>query len=475
MKLLKRLALKIPLFIISGAAAFVFLSSPALASYEDQTDSSTSTGLTTGQWFQILSNASATFQGTFNSVQIKAIPNSTSSPTTNAIVAQLRQRTDCVDYESNPIAYSGAGSVLHMIQTNTITTTGTAQFITFASSSNYTTLPTECYDLRIDTPVGGQNLELLGSPDPDSHEGFLINAGGTTLLDAKDMYFRFGTGDFTAFLSAARLQFPEDDSLISQDFSSFHVRANYAFVDGDTRIRVRYGVSPALEFYDETEFTSSTPLIASEMLFIVPKSIALTAGYTYYARAEIWHEGVQEAVGDIHEFTILDPTDGVIGYIDIQPFTEDISSLFPIDDCSSFIGSIFSSSTLEALGCVSKNVLKDVLVFFFKPSEFTTDFVQDTFNKFQSVFPFSIFFKTQAIVEQAIDDQAAADPLTLNLNVTVGSSTSSSFPIALQFYDAGIISDTYGEGIREFWYNTVIMLWIIFCFSVVVKHAINHL
>lgn len=375
------------------------------------------------------------------------------------------------DSNATPINCTGSVFIDTITYTNT---TSTAEYnLTWASPITFD--PTKYYYLMFTNGSASIDMTFSGSASDLYANGACkwidypsapIACGGIA-----DMYFSLGDvpGDHID------LEFPQDDSLISNDFLAFYTRASYAYLDGEFKVRVRYGVSTGLEFYNETNATSSFPFIASNFPVSVNKSVALTAGFTYYARAELYRDSTIIASSSIHEFIILDPSDGTIGYIDEQPFTDDIASLFPSDDCSAYSASIFSSSTLEALGCVSKNVFKDVLAFLFKPTELSLGFVQDTFNSFQNVFPFSIIFETKRAIEEAIETNLAGSGETLTLTAVIGAGTAQETNVSIDFYDEDILTNSLGADFKEFWYNTIIMLWIIACAYTVFNHVLHHL
>ena len=370
------------------------------------------------------------------------------------------------DTNATPINCSGGVYIDTIYYTKSTSTTEYA----LTWTSPITLDPTKYYYLLFTNSSAAVNMTFSGSASDTYTNGACkwidypsapIACGGIS-----DIYFSLGDvpGD------DIDLEFPMDDSLISADFTSFFTRASYAYLDGEFKVRIRYGVSTGLEFYDETTATSSFPFIASNFGVSVAKTIPLTAGFTYYARAELYRDSTLIASSAIHEFTILDPTGGTIGYIDQERFVDEIADLFPSDDCSTFEGSIFSSSTLEALGCVSKNVFQDVFKFLLKPTDLSLGFVDDTFKSYQSIFPFSIVFKSNDAIRSAIESAKEDNAANITFNTTFHSGN----PISITILSSSTMVNFFGDDLVNEWYNIILAFALaglaVFAFKFVIHH-----
>lgn len=94
----------------------------------------------------------------------------------------------------------------------------------------------------------------------------------------------------------------------------------------------------------------------------------------------------------------------------------------------------------------------------FKPADASLNYISESFTNLQSVFPFSIFFGTANIVEEAIatyDDSGQTLVLgTTFPNADLTNDTSNTITIL----NPTMVEDRFGSTVTNWWYNIILML-----------------
>jgi len=100
------------------------------------------------------------------------------------------------------------------------------------------------------------------------------------------------------------------------------------------------------------------------------------------------------------------------------------SSAFYVD-CSGNDGGFFTSSTLNAIGCQAQRVGMGLLGMFISPLPFINNYMTATISRIQTVFPFSMVFSAQNVIENQLASSSSenAGTLSFNTNTPIGSIT----------------------------------------------------
>lgn len=101
------------------------------------------------------------------------------------------------------------------------------------------------------------------------------------------------------------------------------------------------------------------------------------------------------------------------------------------NDCSVYSGGLFSSSTLQALGCYAENVGYNIVNFLFYPNTGLT-FFNERVNDFTNVFPFSLVFGTLEQIHESAENKSGSGTISIPLgfsstSISISSSTIKSF------------------------------------------------
>jgi len=144
------------------------------------------------------------------------------------------------------------------------------------------------------------------------------------------------------------------------------------------------------------------------------------------------------------------------------------STAIGYNDCSSYSGGLFSSSTLQGLFCYGQNALTGLANFILYPHAVSQAFLLNAYTDFQEVFPFNVFFSLSTTVEEAVDSYTGTPS---SLNLTIG------FPnLPGEAYSTSSISILSGTTLTDnlfdsttlnWWYNLLLMF-----FSVVLAWTI---
>lgn len=79
------------------------------------------------------------------------------------------------------------------------------------------------------------------------------------------------------------------------------------------------------------------------------------------------------------------------------------STSTPDIDCSSYSAGLFSSSTLQALSCYTRETFFWAMEKLFYPSQASIDIVNEAITSFENVFPFNVFFTIVSTLETQAD------------------------------------------------------------------------
>lgn len=150
--------------------------------------------------------------------------------------------------------------------------------------------------------------------------------------------------------------------------------------------------------------------------------------------------------------TILENGSG-LGPELLLPDPESPTSPFFVD-CSAYDISLFSSSTLEGVGCVLKKTALGVVSILFVPSMSLT-FFQESIEDFKLVFPFSIFFEIQETISDASSGSLSSASSTLTWNYPIGGQT---IPIT---FSSSSLSSVIGTDLKNLYFTIARMfLWL---------------
>lgn len=135
-----------------------------------------------------------------------------------------------------------------------------------------------------------------------------------------------------------------------------------------------------------------------------------------------------------------------------------------LQDCSAYNGGLFSSSTLQALGCFANNTAITLIDVFFIPSPSSTGVgvFRNSLTAFTTVFPFNIFFNFASIVNDSADGYEVEDnTISWTVPMSIGSKTFSFNSSTLT--SAGVSTSTWAT-VREWESN---LIWLFAAFGII--------
>lgn len=286
------------------------------------------------------------------------------------------------------------------------------------------------------------------SGDPFRFQGVNTNAygGGTAWFTSliQDFYFDItdsgGSSAITNYDTRPGLITPGAGQSIP-DFTSWIVNINNPTSTVAGSIFVRYS-DISTSSWPYSDAISYAPFVSPNPITI-PKTRSLyqfqnSTSSVWYAQPVI--QGSWGTIfGDVITFTITDPLPGQ------QAAPQSFRGCF--DESSHF----FSSSTIKGIACI-----------FFVPSESSTGFINNAYESFQNVFPFSVFFNIRNIVEDSIASSTSAG--SLSLTAPGASSTGISFVVVSSSSLINLIGSSAANQLHNFilWFLLLVFTSTIF-------------
>jgi len=122
---------------------------------------------------------------------------------------------------------------------------------------------------------------------------------------------------------------------------------------------------------------------------------------------------------------------------------------------------LFSSTTLEDVGCKLKQISFQVVACVIVPHNSTTDFIQNSFTKFQAVPPFSVFYGIQNGISQGASTTMSSASSSQTWNFELGGST---IPLTI---GTSTLHESLGDTLTDLWFTTIrLLLWLATIFGI---------
>jgi hypothetical protein len=132
-------------------------------------------------------------------------------------------------------------------------------------------------------------------------------------------------------------------------------------------------------------------------------------------------------------------------------------------DCSAYFAYLFSSSTMQGIGCVAKEVISWSFNVLFWPG-FSQDqtglngfsAIVSSTEKFQTVFPFAVAFQVYDGLKHGLDSYSSAPDYQFSVPYPWATSTS------LIVYNSSTVANTIGSTGKSLWFNTLnAVIWVV--------------
>jgi len=349
--------------------------------------------------------------------------------------------------------------------------------------------PISCNGLNAGTTAGITNLEQITFSTttpftiPNGHGWFLVLLGED---DMKGQIGQTGGGDYSSILydevppnPTAELYFPSVSvaSTSLPDFTKW--RVSLSDVEEGGNIFVYYARATS-SLGTASGYSDFAPVTDSDGYNDVPKTRPLwhpplTVPVTWYAQP-LWvsSDQLDQVAGDIQTFTVNPATPpqsvpGIFGQNPNEWFSPPQLVINPLAnssstsvDCSGFSGfnPFNSSSSLSgaAFACYMKSALFDVGNFLFRPSSFSSGFLDSGVTSFKESFPFSVFFTVQETLSGLSSSSTLSQASsTVNLAYPIGGST-----INLQI-GSSTLRTYLGETVTNLYFTFArALLWLLF-------------
>lgn len=249
-------------------------------------------------------------------------------------------------------------------------------------------------------------------------------------------------------------------------------------------------VSPALNYYDSSKiYVRYTPATTTygfrfkDLNNLTPPMSYFLGSYVILKSEPLYDPFQQTSTIWYTQAQIISPTGTIIGQSPVYSFlidnrfdinstsspvigiptdqwaTSSMAQLFSEEDCSQYSGSIFSSSTLDAIFCYAGAYAMGGIKNTFIPGRLfegtgysSFDVLGKAFNAFKGVPPFSIFYMTMADIESSTYSNISS---TLAIQVPIQGSTATTTNITIASPTFG--KDTVGATIWEMYTNLFIL------------------
>lgn len=403
-------------------------------------------------------------------VSVEIQKNSTGTGTIGLVVTQ---DTGGTPSGATTVATSNNITIASEMNTLNCDFTDDSCWINFEFASTFSLTGSQTYYFVVEATVQDDPTLNSGTNGTDLEWQYVTGTGWVNPNSDENSFRLIGEAglEYISFVTPT-------DSYNDVDFQKWILDFNVEEA-GEYQVRVDYyqGVpnSSPVTFSD---FVSFSGLAGERTNFELYKQRAL---YNIFSNAD-WNAtaylvDLANASGSVVVATSTEITFSITGSVPDTEYStssvgsEGLDTLFALDDCSAYEGGLFSSSTLQALGCVAVNSGKTLARFLLIPQDNVEEYFFTSVQNIQTVFPFSLILGSRNLIKSAINENNIDDNPGLTLNLEINGDTEQ-----IVFLTEDTLDNTLFNNDADFKntvFNWILMLFIVAFVWITSKLAIK--
>ena len=193
---------------------------------------------------------------------------------------------------------------------------------------------------------------------------------------------------------------------------------NFTATTTNPQLRIRYGSESTNYAYTDTLDVEENELTNAD--YPITKSRALGNG-TWYARGYLYDDTGQLLITNNETvFNISDATGTrtFASQVDLNEFSYNLGTASSsLENCQQYSGGFWSSSTLQAISCYTIRTGFNISQFLFVANNSNIDGLKDEIQKFENIFPFSLYFQVLNTTKNSLRSSNVATTTNTSLSI----------------------------------------------------------